>query len=989
MPNMTKLETVVASNNSFTGTLRTYPTKSFNVSFNNITGGLDGTLMPHTIQVVDVKSNLLTGIISNLPASLKYFDFSVGNKLKGSLVVEEPEYVYGAGNKITEFIIGNSSSLMNCDMSLNPLLGQTLNYNCNFTNIYENSCPLVINLAIGLNYHLVNPNIVQYLKDTNCCDTTQRYKCDSLGRVIDIVWERKGLNGTVNSSSIPSQTFNFFLTGNKLSGNLFDPKQVPRLLVGDNFFNGSIAPVYRAPMWDLRADLNSLSGPLPLITPSSFALVILNINRLSGVMTGYAPFGIDCSNNLFTSFKMYNGYTSSIKLFNNLLRGPFPSGHEGITELNIGSDLGSNRMTGNIILNNPKTININNNFISGLTIKSSSQMTSCSIKNTPLLNVAGIESLNCTKEGLYVKNDCVVVVELAYSLNMHLVKPSVMDQLHQNCCIDEELTGVTCINSNVTRINWDSFGLNGTMTTLPDTLDVFSIEFNSISGSIPTLPTSLTKFYASNNLLTGSIQFPAAVKEYRVSNNKLNGLLTSIPSSLQRLFVSQNNLSGTVLLPSIEFDGSFNKFTRLPSSVPLTLKTLIIHGNSLIDDVPDFSNVENLYLGQTTAMTNKLTGSLVINNPKLLYIQGNFITDIQIANKQSILNCNLDNTPLLGNFNIDGLDCSKKNLYKADDCPEIIKLASTLNMESILLSKMDLINQNCCQSNTGIECINLKTVTGINWENLGLFGSMSTAQLPLLLKTLNLANNSITGVLPSISSALESLSIEENYFQGFLPPYESNLDFNNMDNLKSIIVYGNNMSGPVPYYPSLETLWISDENNTSNHFSGPLTLNAPKSIRVANNLIISIEILNNTNLEDCQLQYNPLENFQMENCNTTGNYTLFMPTSKLSSTTKPTVIKLVRQTAKISIQQSTIQATVTTSTLTSDLETTAYSITPSSNSTLVVYLNTVDGKQQELFLDFLKLLRFFISFVITIFLIEQLIKRVRKPKIRASVHSTY
>ena len=90
LPNMSTAETILASNNSLTGALYTFPQKTLNVSFNNITGGIDGTLMPSTIEALDVKANLLNGTIGNLPTSLKCFDFSIGNKLKGSLVVKEP-----------------------------------------------------------------------------------------------------------------------------------------------------------------------------------------------------------------------------------------------------------------------------------------------------------------------------------------------------------------------------------------------------------------------------------------------------------------------------------------------------------------------------------------------------------------------------------------------------------------------------------------------------------------------------------------------------------------------------------------------------------------------------------------------------------------------------------------------------------------------------------------------------------------------------------
>ena len=133
-------------------------------------------------------------------------------------------------------------------------------------------------------------------------------------------------------------------------------------------------------------------------------------------------------------------------------------------------------------------------------------------------------------------------------------------------------------------------------------------------------------------------------------NGTING--TAIPSSVTHLFLERNSLTGPI-----------------PSNLPIGLFHLILHGNLMSGDLPSFqSSIKYLQLGYPGYPGNFFTGTLTLDQPFQLWINDNWIADLEIQDSSQInlSKCELSNNPLLGNPNIAGLTiCTTDGLYSA------------------------------------------------------------------------------------------------------------------------------------------------------------------------------------------------------------------------------------------------------------------------------------------------------------------------------------
>ena len=215
--------------------------------------------------------------------------------------------------------------------------------------------------------------------------------------------------------------------------------------------------------------------------------------------------------------------------------------------------------------------------------------------------------------------DCPNVVTLAIRLNMNGKQPSTMAQIQADCCA---ATGVTCDgNSRVTYITWTYMQLNGYIDQnapkLLTNLIALDLSQNYIYGGVPSMPDGLDTLYLYGNYFTGPIP--------------------TLPSGLTHLSVSDNNMSGDV------------------PPIPSTVKWCV--------------------LGYPNLPGNHFTGSVTLNRPTDVFINGNWIADIVIYDTTAIRNgrCNLSNTPLLGNPHISNLSmCTQNGLYSANLLPRTI-----------------------------------------------------------------------------------------------------------------------------------------------------------------------------------------------------------------------------------------------------------------------------------------------------------------------------
>ena len=88
------------------------------------------------------------------------------------------------------------------------------------------------------------------------------------------------------------------------------------------------------------------------------------------------------------------------------------------------------------------------------------------------------------------------------------------------------------------------------------------------------------------------------------------------------------------------------------------------------------------------------------------------------------------------------------------DCPNLINLAYGLKLGTSQPTIMTQLQTDCCIA-TGITCVN-QVVTVISWGNagiaMGLTGTINGSAIPSNVTDLFLDTNSITGIIPDISS---------------------------------------------------------------------------------------------------------------------------------------------------------------------------------------------------------------------------------------------
>eukprot|EP00835_Amoeboradix_gromovi_P005523 NODE_526_length_7226_cov_0.465273.p5 type:complete len:167 gc:universal NODE_526_length_7226_cov_0.465273:2403-2903(+) len=125
------------------------------------------------------------------------------------------------------------------------------------------------------------------------------------------------------------------------------------------------------------------------------------------------------------------------------------------------------------------------------------------------------------------------------------------------------------------------------------------------------------------------------------------------------------------------------------------------------------------------------------------------------------------------------------------DCPNIIALADSLNMQTAQPTMYSPLVISCCNQ---VICDGNQRVTKIPWSSLGLTGSINAAYLPDTLKQLYLDNNQITGSLPtSWPPGLITIYLINNRFTGSVPSGSSL-----PPGLGNLYLSGNMLTGSAP-----------------------------------------------------------------------------------------------------------------------------------------------------------------------------------------------
>ena len=256
------------------------------------------------------------------------------------------------------------------------------------------------------------------------------------------------------------------------------------------------------------------------------------------------------------------------------------------------------------------------------------------------------------------------------------------------------------------------------------------------------------------------------------------------------------------------------------------------------------------------------------------------------------------------------------------DCPNVINLAFGLHLNVKRPSIWSALQGDCCISaSTYVFCDGSQRVFNIEWNVMGLDGSINGTALPNKLQRLDLSNNQIKGsiplglpsgiqdlyfnynqltgsiptVLPSglqqfdlsfnqftgniptvLPSALQGLYLDNNQLNGSIPTvlpsalqkiYANNNQLTGSiptalpSGLLELDVDGNQLTGSIPPFPSsITTIFLGYPGVPGNHFSGSLVLYKPSCVYINYNWITDVIIQNTTQLtsSNCDLSNNPL-----------------------------------------------------------------------------------------------------------------------------------
>ena len=382
-----------------------------------------------------------------------------------------------------------------------------------------------------------------------------------------------------------------------------------------------------------------------------------------------------------------------------------------------------------------------------------------------------------------VPDDCQDVTNLAKGLNMDLVQPDLFNSITTDCCLY-----TSCSGNNVVGIYWHSLGLNGTLnsTAIPNTVLRFDIFANKITGNIPEFKTGihLANLNAYVNDFSGTLpSIPPSLVEINLVANKLSGIIPAIPAGMTYFHAWGNQLSG--LIPS------------LPSS----LRDLNLHTNKLSGELPLIPpSLTRLYV----EINYFLNGTILLYQPIELASHSNQFTNITIIDPSLLYGCNIDSNYIYASDvqNLVG-HCSMSNLLP-EVCKNITIMARHLNMENVNPTQYSKIKSNCCQSQTGVSCVN-NNVVSLDWHNMGLSGSLDVALLPDTVLDLDFQNNVISGDISSLSLNIQILRMNDN------------------------------------------------------RFTGTIILSNPSAVYVQNNNFTNITILNTTRLSNCSIVGNPMD----------------------------------------------------------------------------------------------------------------------------------
>ncbi|PWA65522.1 leucine-rich repeat protein [Artemisia annua] len=350
--------------------------------------------------------------------------------------------------------------------------------------------------------------------------------------------------------------------------------------------------------------------------------------------------------------------------------------------------------------------------------------------------------------------------------------------------------------------------LQGTLSSIPETLSSLDLNSNDFSGKLPHLSADSGFPYLldlSNNSFKGSLHHmlcPYKEKGTRVlnlGNNLLSGVIPECWekwTELRFLNLENNNLSGSIprTLSSLYNLGSLNmrgnKLSgRLPDSLMnLThLNILQLGGNELVGSIPAWFGRELSFLTLVNLRSNKFDGNLPTEICYLAYIQILDLADNNLVG--NIPRCFNNFSVFSGKQNASEIVFEYRDRYLLDT---VVTLETVTSDSLVMKGREDTYSSI------------LPLVLLLDLSNNNLSGHIPSELTALMkLTTLNLSRNHLTGTIPEKIGdmiSLETCDFSINKLSGELP-----LSFSSLNFLSSFNVSYNSLTGRVPSSTQLQS----------------------------------------------------------------------------------------------------------------------------------------------------------------------------------------
>ncbi|KAM7269958.1 hypothetical protein ACFE04_029172 [Oxalis oulophora] len=402
------------------------------------------------------------------------------------------------------------------------------------------------------------------------------------------------------------------------------------------------------------------------------------------------------------------------------------------------------------------------------------------------------------------------------SLKKTLTLSSKLDWSSTNPC---EWTNIHCENSNlVTKIQLGHQNLQGNLPSDLNTLTqlvTLELMFNQLTGPVPDLSglTNLQTLLLHNNNFSSfpngffvkltslatvtldynsfeawqipdSLKEATALKDFSANSANVNGTIPGFMGgdvfpSLGSLHLASNNLQG-------ELPASFSTLTQMNSlwlngnglngtisvlNGMTSLAELWLNGNTFTGPIPDVSSLGSMQ--NFSLRDNGFTGVV----PDSLMKLPNLMT-VSLTN-----NLLQGQTPSFGKgVVVDMTDGSNSFCLKDPGTPcdsrvnILLAIASSVGYpKSFAQSWKD---NNPCAQWKGITCDSKGNITVINFQNMGLTGTISSNFSEITsLQRIILADNNLNGTIPDSLTTLPSLAmldVSNNKLYGKVPSFQQN-----------------------------------------------------------------------------------------------------------------------------------------------------------------------------------------------------------------------